>query len=194
MNRIHQIETPEASAKTQKLFTAVEGKLGLVPNLVRVLGNSPAALEGYLGLSGALATGILKAPLREKIALAVAEINGCGYCLSAHSLLGAKAGLSGAEIAGARQVTDTDPQADAVLKLARAVTLQRGNISDAELAAARAAGLGDAEIVEVIQHVALNILTNYTNNAARTVIDFPEVKPGEFENETCSTGTCDCRH
>ncbi len=182
MNRVHQIKTAEASAKTQQLFAAVQSKLGLVPNLVRVLGNSTAALEGYLGLSGALAGGLLSAPLREKIALAVAEINGCGYCLSAHTLLGTHAGLTGEEITNARQVSDTDPQADAALKLARAITLQRGNISDADLNAARAVGLGDAEIVEVVQHVALNILTNYTNNVARTVIDFPEVKPGEFQS------------
>ena len=56
-------------------------------------------------------------------------------------------------------------------------------IADADLQAARAAGLNDAEIIEVVQHVALNILTNYTNNVAQTVIDFPEVKPGKLEPE-----------
>src|ERR1700709_1643291 len=67
---------------------AVKKQLGIVPNLFRLVGNSPAALEGYLGLNGALAKGALEAATRERIALAVAEINGCNYSLSAHSYLG----------------------------------------------------------------------------------------------------------
>lgn len=194
MNRIHQTDPATSTGKAGQLFTAVQGKLGFVPNLMRVLGNSPAALEGYLNLSGALAGGVLAPRLREQIALAVGEINGCGYCLSAHTLLGGKAGLTAGEILAARQSSAADSKSDAVLKLARAVTLQRGMIADAELQAARAAGLSDAEIVEVVQHVALNILTNYTNNVAQTVIDFPEVAPGELEPETCTTETCCCSH
>lgn len=181
MNRIHQTDPAEATGKTQQLFTAVQKGLGLVPNLVRVLGNSTAALEGYLGLSGALAHGVLPAKLREQIALTVAEINGCGYCLSAHTLLGGKAGLSEDEILSARRSTAANDKSDAALKFARAVTLQRGHVADSDLQTARSSGLNDAEIVEVVQHVALNILTNYTNNVARTVVDFPEVKVGEFE-------------
>ena len=194
MNRIHQTDPATATGKAGQLFTAVHGKLGFVPNLMRVLGNSPAALEGYLNLSGALAGGVLAPRLREQIALAVGEINGCGYCLSAHTLLGGKAGLATDEILAARKSNAADSKSDAALKLARAVTLQRGMIADTELQAARAAGLSDAEIVEVVQHVALNILTNYTNNVAQTVIDFPEVTPGELEPETCSTESCGCSH
>lgn len=184
MNRIHQTDPAQATGKSQQLFEAVKSRLGFVPNLMRVFGNSPAALEGYLGLSGALAKGALSPKLRDQIALAVGEINGCGYCLSAHTLSAGKFGLTQDDILAARRSTATDPKADAVLKLARAVTLQRGQISDAELQSARSAGLNDAEIVEVVQNVALNVLTNYTNNVARTVVDFPEVKPGEFEAAT----------
>ena len=193
MNRIHQTDPKAAVGKTQQLFTAVQGQLGFVPNLMRVLGNSPAALEGYLGLSGALAGGVLPAELRAQIALAVGEINGCGYCLSAHTLLGGKAGLSQDDILAARRSAASNGKSDAALKLARSVTLQRGQIADSDLHAARSAGLNDAEIVEVVQHVALNVLTNYTNNVARTVIDFPEVKPGDLEPvaaETCVPGGC----
>ncbi|MGH8047806.1 MAG: carboxymuconolactone decarboxylase family protein [Chthoniobacterales bacterium] len=180
MNRIHQPDPTQATGKTKQLFGAVESKLGFVPNLMRVLGNSPAALEGYLGLNSTLAGGVLPAKLREQIALAVAEINGCGYCLSAHTVLGGLAGLTPDDILAARSASAANAKSDAALKLARAVTLQRGHIADSDLHAARSGGLGDAEIVEVVQHVALNILTNYTNNVARTVVDFPEVKPGEI--------------
>jgi AhpD family alkylhydroperoxidase len=121
------------------------------------------------------------------MALTVAEINGCGYCLSAHTLLGGKAGLKREDIAGARRATAGDDKADAILKLARAVTLQRGNIADAGIQSARSAGLNDAEIVEVIVRVALNVLTNYVNNVAHTVVDFPEVKPGEIETAVAAS-------
>jgi uncharacterized peroxidase-related enzyme len=190
MNRIHQTDPTTSTGKAGQLFTAVQGKLGFVPNMMRVLGNSPAALEGYLNLSGALASGVLAPKLREQIALAVAEINGCGYCLSAHTLLGGKAGLATDEIISARKSAATDSKSDAALKLARAVTLQRGIIADSDLQSARAASLNDAEIVEVVTHVALNILTNYTNNVAQTIIDFPEIKPGKLE--ACTTEGCGC--
>ncbi len=195
MNRIHQTEPTTATGKTVQLFNTVQNGLGFVPNLMRVLGNSPAAIEGYLGFSATLAGGLLPAKLREQIALAVGEINGCGYCLSVHTLLGGKAGLSLDEMLAARRSSATDSKSDAALKFARRVTLQRGDVADTDLQAARSAGLNDAEIVEVVQNVVLNILTNYTNNVARTVIDFPEVKPGELEAavaETCNAagGAC----
>ena len=195
MNRIHQTDPNIATGKAKQLFDGVQKALGFVPNLMRVLGNSPAAIEGYLGFSATLAGGLLPVKLREQIALTVGEINGCGYCLSAHTLLGSKAGLSQDDIRAARRATAPNDKSDAALKFARAVTLQRGHIADTDLHAARSAGLNDAEIVEVVQHVALNILTNYTNNVARTVIDFPEVKPGELEPvaaETCTTAGCGC--
>ncbi len=183
MNRIHQTDPSTTTGKTRKLFTAVENKLGFVPNLMRVLGHS-AALEGYLNFSSALAGGLLSAKLREQIALTVGEINGCGYCLSAHTMFGDKVGLTKDEIHAARRASAANAKSDAALKFARAVTLQRGHLADSDLQAARVAGLNDAELVEVVQQVALNILTNYTNNVARTVIDFPEVKPGDLEPAT----------
>ncbi|MDR3405787.1 MAG: carboxymuconolactone decarboxylase family protein [Chthoniobacter sp.] len=181
MNRLHQTDPSQSTGKTKELFDVVQARLGKVPNLMRVFANSPAAFEAYLNFSGALLRGGLPAKLRESIALAVGEINGCGYCLSAHTLSSGKVGLSQEDILAARRSSAADPKFDAALKLARAIALQRGHISDAELRHARSAGLNDAEIVEIIQHVALNTLTNYTNNVARTVLDFPEVKPGELE-------------
>lgn len=178
MNRITQLDPATATGKTKQLFDGVQAKLGIVPNLFRVFGNSPAALEGYLNFSGALASGVLSAQVREQIALAVAEINYCGYCLSAHTYIGGKVGLNEKEIADARHVTAASDKTDAILKLARSIIVQRGEVSDADFKAARAAGLGDAEIVETVANVSLNILTNYLNHVARTVVDFPEVKPG----------------
>ncbi len=192
MNRLIQLDPVNATGKTQQLFDGVQRKLGVVPNLFRVLGNSPAALEGYLNFSGALAGGVLDAKIREQIALTVAEINDCAYCRSAHAFIGGKVGLTDREIADARQVTATDARTAAILDLARNVVVQRGELSDSEFQAARAAKLTDAEIVETVANVALNILTNYVNHAARTVVDVPSVEP--VAAEACEAGACACTH
>lgn len=181
MNRLNQLDPAQASGKARELLNGVQAKLGSVPNLFRVLGNSSAALEGYLNFSGALASGVLDAKVRAQIALAVAEINDSGYCRSAHTFIGGKAGLSACEITDARKVSATDPRTTAILNLARSVVLQRGSLSDCEFAAARTARLTDGEIVETVANVALNILTNYVNHVAQTVVDFPEVKADACE-------------
>lgn len=179
MSRIVTPATIEASpAASQPMLEAVKKQFGLVPNLFRVVGISPAALEGYLGLNGALAKGAIDAKTRERIALAVAEINGCNYCLSAHSYIGANlAKLDEAEILANRRGGSTDPMADAAVRFAVAVTSARGQVAAADVAAVRAAGFSDAQIVEIVLHVALNTLTNYVNNVAETAIDFPQAKP-----------------
>ncbi len=194
MNRLAQLDPATATGKTKELFHGVQAKLGIVPNLFRVLGNSPAALEGYLNFSGALAGGVLDAKVREQIALAVAEINDCTYCRSAHTYIGGLVGLSEREITAARKVAATDARTEAILNLARNIVVQRGELSESEFKAARAAKLTDAEIVETVANVALNILTNYVNHVAQTVVDFPEVKASQPEApvEACSTAGCGC--
>lgn len=158
------------------MLHAVEKQLGVVPNLFRLVSNSPAALEGYLGLSGALAKGRLPAPTRERIALAVAEINGCSYCLSAHTYLGKNlAKLDDAEMVANRAGGSNDPKAAAAVLFAAKIARDRGHIGDEDLSAVRLAGYDDAQIIEIVQHVALNVWTNYVNEVARTEIDFPVV-------------------
>jgi uncharacterized peroxidase-related enzyme len=177
MSRLPTPASIEASpAASQLLLQAVKKQLGVVPNLFRLVGSSPAALEGYLGLNGALAKGALEAPTRERIALAVAQINGCDYCLSAHSYLGKNlAKLSDAEIAANRDGGSTDPKADAAVRFAVKLVNARGHVSDADIKAVKDAGYGDAQVIEIVLHVALNTLTNYVNEVAKTEIDFPVV-------------------
>lgn len=192
MNRITQLDPAQATGKAKQLFDGVQAKLGVVPNLFRVFGNSPAALGAYLNFSGGLASGVLDEKVRHQIALAVAEINDCGYCRSAHTYLGGKAGLNEQELNDARKVAATDERTAAILNLARNIVVQRGDISESEFQTARAAKLTDAEIVETVANVALNILTNYLNLVAKTVVDFPEVKSGEAE--ACTAESCACAH
>lgn len=157
---------------TRAALAGVRAKLGLVPNLMRVLAQSPAALGGYLGLSTALAGGVLSAALRERIALAVAAQNGCEYCLSAHAAIGAGAGLDEAAIQAAAEGHAETARDSAALAFARAVLIGRDEDGTA-LAALRAVGWSDAAAVEIIAHVALNLLTNRVNTFAGTPIDFP---------------------
>ncbi len=167
-----------APVASQPLLQAVKKMLGLVPNLFRLVATSPAALEGYLGLIGALGKGSLDAPTRERIALAVAEINGCGYCLSAHTYLGKNvAKLDQAEMTANRSGGSNDPKADAAVHFAATVTRERGRVSQADLQALKLAGYDDAQLIEIVQHVALNVWTNYINLIAETDIDFPIVEP-----------------
>ena len=177
MSRIATPATIEtAPAASQPLLQAVKKQLGVVPNLFRLVATSPAALEGYLSMSGALAKGELPAATRERIALAVAEINGCSYCLSAHSYLGKHvAKLDDAELAANRAGGSGDPKADAAVRFAVKVAEQRGHVSEADLGAVKAAGYSDAQLIEIVQHVALNTWTNYINVVAQTDIDFPVV-------------------
>ena len=168
------IDAAPPAARPQ--LEVVKKMLGSVPNLFRMVANSPAALEGYLGLLGALSKGTLPTATHERIALAIDESNGCDYCLSAHAWLGKNvATLDDAEMAANRRGASLDPQADAAVRFARQVVERRGHVNDAELRAVREAGYDDAQIIEIVQHVALNTWTNYVNSVAQTAVDFPVV-------------------
>lgn len=174
-SRLTDIDPAVAEGKAQALLASVKAKLGTVPNMMRVMAHSPALLEGYLTFSSALAKGLLRPGVREQLALAVSQANGCEYCVSAHSLLAKRAGVSASEVDSARQGESTDDKTQAVLRLALNILDRRGDVSDDEFAEARNAGLTDAEIAEVVGHVALSTLTNYFNEFAKTDLDFPRV-------------------
>jgi uncharacterized peroxidase-related enzyme len=180
MSRIPPTASIEASPEAaQTGLKAVNGKFGSVPNLFRVLANAPAALDGYLGFSGALGAGVLDLKTREAIALTVAEANGCGYCLAAHSYIAANMAKIGADdIAKARAGRASDAKTNAALVFAKKIVEARGHVSEGDLAAVRGAGFDNAAILEIVAHVALNTLTNYVNEVAATPVDFPAVKPG----------------
>jgi len=168
----------DANATTDQAeaLSTAKRTLGAVPNLTRAMANSPALLRGYLGLVTSLESGVLPVATRERLAIAIAQSNGCSYCLSAHSYTGQRiAALSSEQVDAARKADADDSKTAAILAFAVAVNEQRGQIDEAVLAAVRRAGVTDAEITEVIGHVALNVLTNYFNNVVHTEIDFPLV-------------------
>lgn len=181
MARLTAIDPAKAAGKAKELLDKVQAKLGLTPNMMRTMANSPAVLEAYLGFSTALAGGSLNAKLREQISLAVAESNSCAYCLSAHVAIGKMVGLGDDEIISSRQSNSTDPKVDAALKFAKTIVARRGEVTDDDVNRVRQAGYTEGDIAEIIANVALNTLTNYFNHAAQTEIDFPKVAVGAMK-------------
>ena len=178
MSTLPQIELTDATGRSAALLGELKKSIGSIPNMAKAMANSPALLEGYMGLSGALAGGVLPAAVRERLALASAEYNRCSYCLSAHTFLGKNvAKLDADEIERARHAESSDPHAAALLTLSDAIARGRGTVDELALKTARAAGVTDAEIAEVVGNVALNILTNYFNLLADPDIDFAVVTP-----------------
>jgi len=175
MSRISVPTRDDAPAASQPILDAVHKQLGVIPNLYRLAALSPAVLTGLTVLGAALGK-TLDLKTRERIALAVAEVNRCGYCLSAHSYLATNlAKVSPDEIALARAGHSADAKVDAALRFAVAVAETRGHVDDGALAAVRAAGFTDAQVIEIVGLVVENFFTNFLNNVAETEIDFPVV-------------------
>jgi uncharacterized peroxidase-related enzyme len=177
MSRIDPVDYSGAEGRRRQLLDTVHGLLGATPNMTTTMARS-AVLDGWLGLNGALRKGSISAANGERIALGVAEANECAYCLSVHSHVGANATkLDPEELEQARRFQSSDPQAAAILAFAEAVVRTKGGVGDNDIQAAREAGLTDAELSEVVGHVALNVLTNYFNRAFDVDVDFPLVEP-----------------
>jgi uncharacterized peroxidase-related enzyme len=175
MSRLPIPTRDTAPAAAQPLLDAVGQKLGVIPNMFRLIANSPAGLEGVLGLNGPLGK-TLDVKTRERIAIAVAAVNGCDYCMSAHTYLGLNlAKLDQAELAANRCGHSNDAKADSAVAFARKVAQERGKVADADIAAVKSAGYTDAQVVEIVLVVAENFLTNLINNVGQTDIDFPVV-------------------
>lgn len=170
-------QSPEAS---RPLLNAVNAQFGVIPNFFRLLAVSPDAMEGVMGLYAALGR-TLDARTREGIAIAVAEVNGCNYCLSAHSYIAAHVAKSGpAEIIANRHGGSLDARSDVAIRFARKLASTRGKVADTDVEAVRKAGFSDAQLIDLIANVAINMLSNFTNNVAETEIDFPLVESGSL--------------
>jgi AhpD family alkylhydroperoxidase len=173
--RIPSIDPATATGSNKKFFDLLQSALGVIPNMTRAMAQSPAVLDGYMSLSGALGKGSLGRKLGEELALTLAGTNRCDYCASAHTVLGKFAGLSEVEMNRALQGTAEDEKTAAALKFANVVVEKRGRISEADFKALTDAGFTPVEAGEIVAHVALNVFTNYFNNVAATEIDFPKV-------------------
>jgi len=177
MWRLTPTETKQSAQELQKIARKLRLKGNGVPNFLRLLVKSPASLKAYAQAREALESGQLTPHQREEISLAVAEINGSKYCLAAHVVAGRQAGLNDEEIRFARKATALDPKAEAMLHFVQAVVLQRGEVNDDDFSSMQKAGFSEAEIIEILANVVLNIFTNYFNILAQTDLDNPPSQP-----------------
>ena len=175
MTRINPLTIENASPASAEILAAVKSKVGMVPNLYASMAHSPAALNAVLAFGEAMGKSSLSLALKEQLALVIAGTNSCDYCASAHTAIGKGAGVSLEELSSNLSGVSEDPKTQAFLTLAKTIVEKRGVLSDEDLQDARAAGISEAEIVEVVATVAINTFTNYFNHIAQTEIDFPLV-------------------
>lgn len=175
MPRIQPVDPATATGAAAEQLAVTRKAFGATPKMFLTAAQSPATLTALNSLFGTLGKGLLGGKIGERIAIAVAQQNGCEYCLSAHTAIGGMHGVDAAELDAARHGASSDPKASAAIALALAILHTSGRVDDAVLAAARLAGLSDSEIVETVAHVALNVFTNSLNNLAGTDVDFPLV-------------------
>lgn len=176
MSRIELLTAATAPAASQPVLAQIEGAFGATPNMFRAVSNSPAALKSMWSSFGALGAGTLDAKLGEQIAVAIADANGCEYCLAAHTALGRKAGATSADMSAAQAGQSDDPKTAAALRFASRVVEHRAHIAADDVKALHAAGFDDGEVMEIMAHIALNLFTNYVNVAFAVPLDFPHVK------------------
>lgn len=178
MQRLPLVDPAHATGPARELFATTQAMFGSVPNVARTAANSPAALEGLLGLLAAAGKMSIGGRLSNQVLLAVSEANACDYCTSLlTTALAPPAGLTAADILASRGGTAADTKEAAALRFAKAVLAGRGRVADADLAAVRAAGFGDAQVTELVATVALGCFTNFLNNVADTTLDAPKAAP-----------------
>ncbi len=176
MQRLTPIDPAKAQGKAKSLLDGVRKNLGMTPNLMRVMANSPAVLDAYLALNKALSGGVLDPKTREAIALTVAGASGCDYCASAHTAIGGMLGVPPGELAANLEGRSDDAKLDVILKFVTAVVAKRGWVSDEEIATLRTVGLSDGEIAEIVAAVGANFFSNIFDHVTRPEVDFPLVE------------------
>ncbi len=167
---IHDIDT--APERAGAALRTAQQKLGFIPNMMAVLAESPAALEGYQAVQGALASSSFSAAEQHFVALAVSVVNGCTYCVPAYSMMAAKSGVPQQAIDAVRDGQPIDDgHLSALGDFTHAVVEKRGRVTDEEVKAFLDAGFTKAQVLEVILAAAFKLISNYTNHVADIPLD-----------------------
>jgi uncharacterized peroxidase-related enzyme len=175
---LHQ--AADAPAGSAEILDGVKKAWGFVPNLHRILAESPAALEAYTTLWGiAEKTGFTPVE-RNIVYLAIIYENECTYCMAGHTNLSKQAKVSPDAIAAVRENRPiNDAKLEALRQFAAKVTRQRGMMSEADVAAFKAAGYDNRAVLDVLVLGATKLISNYTNHLADTPND-PFMKGAEW--------------
>jgi uncharacterized peroxidase-related enzyme len=175
MNKINPIQLEDASQASLAVLEVVNKKLGRVPAMYKVMANSSAVLDAYVKLNGVLSAGAIGSKMAEMIALATAEHNGCSYCLSAHTFLGTKAGLTEQQIHDSKTFHADTEKSEAGLQFAKKILISPNKISSDDIIPLKNNGFTEGEILEIIANVIRNLFTNYVNIVSNTEIDWPVI-------------------
>ncbi len=167
----------EVSPASQQIFDNLEKQIGMVPNLFATIGYSSNALSSYLTFQGAQAQGTFNAKEREAVFLAVSEVNGCQYCLAAHTALGKMNGFSEEETIALRAGDIEDKKLNVIVNLAAEITKSHGRPSSERLNEFFDLGYDEAALIDLIALVADKTLANYVHNVTQVDIDFPKAQP-----------------
>lgn len=180
---LHNVASaPEGSKAT---LEAIEKGLGFLPNLFATMAESPAALNGYVGLEAVLARGTFGAAERQLLLTSISSENGCGYCVAAHSTLASLSHADAPAIAGARgETTPADPRLRALTNFARAVVRERGHVGDEALGQFLRAGFTKAQALEVVANVGYKTISNFIAGFAHPPLDaqFEAQRATELQN------------
>ena len=173
MNTITVPSREQVSEESQLLFDVLKKRVGKVPNLYATMGYSPFALRAFLDFEETLNKGAFNPKEREAIALIVSEVNGCQYCLAAHTMLALKRGLSQPETMEIRKGKVSDPRLSAIILLSKAIVETKGNPDDDFLDNFYSVGFDKAALMELVGLITVRIYTNYVFALGGIPLDFP---------------------
>jgi len=166
----------QLSPDSQQLLEVFNKRLGKIPNLYATIGYSPNAIKAMLAFEEDLGHGVFSAKEKEAVYLVVSQVNGCEYCLAAHSLLAAKRGYKPEEILDLRRGLAVDPKLQTALQLAKAIAENKGAVQDNFKNAFFEAGYNEAALMELIALVTIRTFTNYVYVLTKIPIDYPTVE------------------
>lgn len=172
MSEFRIYDETNAPADAQPLLAKAKANYGMVPNLLGSLAEAPAALEGYMTLSGIFAKSTLSTEEKHVVLLAIAEENQCTYCVAAHTGLAKGAGVADEIIESLRDdEAINDPKLEVLRNFTKKMVVERGFVGDEAVNAFLDAGFTKANIYEVVLGVGLKVISNYANHIAETPVD-----------------------
>ena len=181
MAYLEVLDKEDAPEESQEILSGIESDIGMIPNLYAVMAHSPTALKAYLQFDEALSGGEFSDKEVQAVLLAASEQNACGYCASAHTLLGKQTGWSKEETHAIRRGDIKDDRIQPLVRLTQEIVDTRGHASDETIQAFFDAGYSKAAFIELHGLVAVKTFTNYINHAVETPIDFPKAEELETE-------------
>lgn len=177
MSNLDILAYEQAPPSSQEILDSLRKKIGKVPNIFWAVAHSPVALKGFLTYKEILGKGEFSAKEVEAIDLAVSQVNGCDYCLAAHTAIAKAKGFSEEDTLDLRKANIADPKLKALTFLAKEIVETKGRPGQEAIDGFYAAGYSKGALVELIANISKNIFTNYFNHIAETEMDFPPAKP-----------------